>query len=369
LDFQKLRELAVLFLRLGATTFGGPAAHIAVMEEEIVRRRGWLERKEFLDLLGATNLIPGPNSTEMAIHIGYRRAGFSGLLVAGASFILPAALLVLALAWAYARYRSIPEVEAILFGVKPVVVAVVIQALSGLARTGIPSVRLFVLAALAVVANGLGLSEILTLLAAGLASAASSPPLRGSMLMLPLVLLPPGAAAVSTGKIFVLFLKVGSVLYGSGYVLLAFLQSDLVERYRWLTETELLDAIAVAQMTPGPVFTVATFIGYLLDGLPGALAATAGIFLPAFFFVAVSGPLVARIRRSKVLSAFLDGVIAASLSLMAVVAFELATGALVNVASWLIFLASAVALLKFRVSSSWCLLVAALVSLIWQTSG
>jgi chromate transporter len=336
------------------------------MEEELVRRRRWLERQEFLDLLGVTNLLPGPNSTEMAIHVGYRRAGLPGLLVAGASFILPAALMVLAMAWLYVRYRSIPEIEAILFGVKPVVVAIVLQALWGLARTGIPTRRLLVLAVLAAAANALGLSEILTLLVAGLATAAISAPLRQSLIALPFVLLPVGAAPVSTAKIFVFFLEVGSVLYGSGYVLLAFLQSDLVERYRWITEAELLDAVAVAQMTPGPVFTVATFLGYLLNGLPGSVAATAGIFLPAFVFVAVSGPLVARIRRSKALSAFLDGVIAASLALMAVVAFEIARDALVNAGSWLIFLASAVALLRFRVSSSWCLLAGAALSLIWS---
>ena len=368
MKLEKLRELALLFLRLGATVFGGPAAHIAVMEEEVVRRRRWLERQEFLDLLGVTNLLPGPNSTEMAIHIGYRRAGLAGLAVAGASFILPAALFVLAIAWAYVRYRSLPELGAILSGVKPVVVAVVLQALAGLARTGIPTKRLFLVAVLALAANALGLGEISTLLAAGLLSAATSSALRGWAFALPL-LAPAGAAALSTGAIFVFFLKVGSVLYGSGYVLLAFLQSDLVERYRWLTESELLDAVAVAQMTPGPVFTVATFIGYLLNGVPGALAATAGIFLPAFFFVAVSGPLVSRIRRSKTLSAFLDGVIAASLALMAVVAFDLARGALVNSWSWLILLASAVALLRFRVSSSWCLLGGGLIGLLGRALG
>ncbi len=368
LKLLKLRELSLLFLRLGATSFGGPAAHIAIMEDEIVRRRGWLTREEFLDFLAASNLIPGPNSTEMALHIGYRRAGFSGLLVAGASFIMPAALIVLALAWGYVRYRSIPEIGWMLFGIKPVVVAVVLQALVGLARTGIPSKRLWVLAALAVVANGFGLSEILTLLGAGLVFAAISTPIRDRTLSLPFFVVPSAMVAVSTGAIFAFFLKVGSVLYGSGYVLLAFLQSDLVTRYRWLTEAELLDAIAVAQMTPGPVFTVATFIGYLLKGLPGAFAATTGIFLPAFFFVAVSGPLVARVRRSKTLSAFLEGVVAASLGIMAVVTFELARAALVSAGSWVIFLASALAL-RFRVSSSWCFLAGAVVSLFSRSLG
>jgi chromate transporter len=365
----RLRELALLFLRLGSTTFGGPAAHIAVMEDEIVRRRSWLDRKEFLDLLGATNLIPGPNSTELAIHIGYCRAGFPGLLVAGLSFILPAALLSLALAWVYVRYRTIPAVETVLYGVKPVILAVVLQAIWGLARTGIPTRRLLLVAILALVANALGMNELLVLFIAGLLSVAASGSSRARALALPLLLLPSGATAVSTGAIFLFFLKVGSVLYGSGYVLLAFLRSDLVVGHRWLTEAELLDAVAVGQITPGPVFSVATFIGYLLDGFPGAVAATTGIFLPAFLFVAVSGPLVARIRRSPALSAFLDGVIAASLSLMAVVAFELAKGSLVDLESFVILLASAVALLWFRVSSSWLILGGALVSVLARSFG
>jgi chromate transporter len=369
LKLQHLRELALLFLRLGATTFGGPAAHIAVMEDEIVRRRSWLDRQEFLDLLGATHLIPGPNSTEMAIHIGYRRAGLAGLVVAGLSFILPAALLSLALAWGYARYRTIPAVETVLYGVKPVIIAVVVQAIWGLARTGIPTRRLLLVAILALVANALGMNELLVLFAAGLLSVAASGTSRARALALPLLLLPSGATAVGTGAIFLFFLKVGSILYGSGYVLLAFLRSDLVVRHRWLTEAELLDAVAVGQITPGPVFSVATFIGYLLDGFPGAVAATVGIFLPAFLFVAVSGPLVARIRRSPALSAFLDGVIAASLSLMAVVAFELAKGSLVDLGSLAILLASAVALMWFRVSSSWLILAGGLVSVLARSFG
>jgi chromate transporter len=339
------------------------------MEDEIVRRRGWLTRQEFLDLLGATNLIPGPNSTEMAIHIGYRRAGLAGLLVAGASFILPAALFVLAIAWTYERYRSIPAAEALLYGVKPVVIAIVLQALWGLGRTGIPTIRLLFVAILALVANALGMSELLVLFGGGIVSVATSAPSRARTLVLPLLLLPSGAATVTTGGIFLFFLKAGSLLYGSGYVLLAFIRSDLVERYRWLTEAELLDAVAVSQMAPGPVSSAATFIGYVLDGFPGALAATAGMFLPAFFFVAVSWPLVPRIRRSPALSAFLDGVIAASLSLMAVVAFELARTSLVDPGAWLILLASAVALLRFRVSSSWLIPAGGLVSVLARSFG
>ncbi|MGH9323545.1 MAG: chromate efflux transporter [Vicinamibacteria bacterium] len=361
-----LRELGLLFLRLGATTFGGPAAHIAVMEDEVVRRRGWLTRQQFLDLLGAAHLVPGPNSTEMAIHVGYLRAGFPGLLVAGAAFILPAALMALGLAWAYLRFRSVPAASAVLYGVKPVVVAVVVQALWSLGRTAISTKRLLLLAIAALAANALGVNELLVLVGTGALAVMSSRETKATTfaLALPLLLAPAGVAAPTAAALFLFFLKAGSVLYGSGYVLLAFLRSDLVVRYRWLTEAELLDAIAITQLTPGPVFTVATFIGYLLDGLEGALVATLGIFLPAFFFVAVSGPLVARIRASPALSAFLDGVIAASLSLMAVVAFELGRGSLVDPLTFLIAIASAVALVRYRVNSTWLILGGAIISLL-----
>ncbi len=276
-------QVALLFLKLGTIAFGGPAAHIAMMEDEVVRRRRWLSTEEFLDLLGATNLIPGPNSTEMAIHVGHRQAGWKGLLVAGCCFIMPAALIVTAFAWAYTRYRSVPEVTGVLYGVKPVIIAVVLQALWALGRTAL-------------------------------------------------------------------------VLYGSGYVLLAFLRADLVERWHWLSEAQLLDAIAVGQVTPGPVFTTATFIGYLLGGPVGAFAATVGIFLPAFFFVGVSAPLIPRIRRSPTASAFLDGVNAASLALMAVVTYRLGRAAVVGPATVALALVSTALLLRFRINSAWLVL-------------
>lgn len=359
-----LRELALLFLRLGATSFGGPAAHIAMIEDEVVRRRGWMTRQELLDLLGATNLIPGPNSTELAIHVGHRRAGFPGLVVAGAAFIVPATLIVSAIAWAYVRYGTLPAADGLLRGVKPVVVAIVLQALVGFGRTAIRSAPLAVVAAAAVIAVLAGVNELAVLAVAGLAVSATrlsrprAPPALAwlglpSGAALPLAATAAAAAPFTVSGLFLVLLKIGSVLYGSGYVLLAFLRSDLVERLGWLTEAQLLDAVAVGQVTPGPVFTTATFIGYVLGGAPGAAAATAGIFLPAFVFVALSGPLVPRIRASRAAGAFLDGVNVASLALMAVVSAQLARAAVNDFATAAIALASAVLLFRFRVGSSW----------------
>ena len=336
-------ELALLFLRLGATAFGGPAAHIAMMEEEVVRRRNWLSREEFLDLLGATNLIPGPNSTELAIHIGYRRAGWRGLLVAGACFILPAALIVFGIAWLYVRYAKLPQAEALLYGIKPVIIAIVVDALWRLARTAMRTPLLALAAVAAATAAFLGVHELLVLFTTGL-------------LLLVLRLRPPRATTLSVLPLFLFFLKVGSVLFGSGYVLIAFLRNDLVQRWGWLSEAQLLDAVAVGQITPGPVFTTATFIGYVVAGTPGAIAATVGIFLPAFFFVAVSSPLIPRLRRSTVMAAFLDGLNAASVALMAVVTWQLGRAALVDVPTVLLAVVSAIVLWRFRVNSAWLVL-------------
>jgi chromate transporter len=301
---ERLLELTRLFLKLGTTAFGGPAAHIAMMEDEVVRCRQWLTHAEFLDLLGATNLIPGPNSTEMAIHIGQRRAGWPGLLVAGGCFILPAALIVSVIAWVYVHFGRLPRVEGILYGVKPVVIAIVLQALWRLGHSALKTKWLATLGLGAVALNFLGLNELVILFGAGLiavmARQSGSPnstlPLLG---IAPAVPLATTSAAVSFGlwPLLLFFLKVGSVLFGSGYMLLVFLRADLVDRWHWLTESQLLDAIAVGQITPGPVFTTATFIGYVLGGASGATMATVGIFLPAFFFVAVSGPLVPRLRQ------------------------------------------------------------------------
>jgi chromate transporter len=363
----RLRELAALFLRLGIIAFGGPAAHVAMMEDEVVRRRGWLTREDFLDLLGATNLIPGPNSTELAIHVGHRRAGFPGLLVAGTCFILPAAVIVTAIGWAYVALGWLPALGGVLRGVKPVVLAVVLQALWGFARTAVRTRWHAALAAGAALAAARGVHELAILAAAGVLAAAARRA-RAIALALPLPALPLAAAATapapfSLAGLFLAFAKIGSVLFGSGYVLLAFLRSELVERLGWLSEAQLLDAIAVGQVTPGPVFTAATFVGYLLAGVPGAAVATAGIFLPAFFFVAISGPLVPRVRRSAVAGAFLDGVNLASLALMAVVTAQLGRAAVTDVPTAVLAVASAVLLLRYRVGSSWLVAGGALAGL------
>ncbi len=370
---RPLLELAGLFLKLGTIAFGGPAAHVAMMEEEVVRRRQWLRREEFLDLLGATNLIPGPNSTEMAIHIGHRRGGWPGLIVAGVCFILPAALIVTVIAWVYVRYGKVPQAAGLLYGVKPVIIAVVLQALWSLGRTAVKNRFLAVMALAAAAANFLGVNELAVLFATGLITAAGSGTLRnarpGNMLLAAAPAAPalaaagaPAAGAIATAApfglwpMFLFFVKVGSVLFGSGYVLLAFLRADLVDRWHWLTEAQLLDAIAVGQFTPGPVFTTATFIGYLLAGGHGAALATIGIFLPAFIFVAISGPLVPRIRKSPLAGAFLDGVNVGSLALMAVVTLQLGRVALFDVFTVLLAVLSGVLLVRFKVNSAWLVL-------------
>lgn len=372
---DRLRELAALFLKLGTTAFGGPAAHIAMMEDEVVIRRKWMSREKFLDLLGATNLIPGPNSTEMAIHIGHERAGWAGLVVAGAAFILPAVAIVMAIAWAYVRYGTLPQVAGILYGVKPVIIAVVVQALWGLGKTAVKSRFLAAVGIASVVATVAGANELAVLLAAGVVVAGaqwSADHLRnrgggvaGCFLGIPILgtMSAPAAGATAIGllPLFLFFLKVGSVLFGSGYVLLAFLRADLVDYRHWLTESQLLDAVAVGQVTPGPVFTTATFIGYTLCGWTGALVATIGIFLPAFVFVAISGPLVPRLRRSRGAGAFLDGVNVASLALMASVTWHLGQSALTDPVTLLLAASSAVLLLRFRMNSAWLVFAGALV--------
>jgi chromate transporter len=368
-----LAELARVFLKLGTVAFGGPAAHIAMMEDEVVRRRQWLTREQFLDYLGATNLIPGPNSTEIAIHIGHARAGWKGLIVAGACFILPAAIIVSVIAWAYVRFGALPPAVGILDGVKPVVIAVIAQALWRLGRTALKTPTLIAVALVATIATAAGVNELLVLAAAGVLAAiahrAATPRIE-QLGVAPVIAMQltgtTAAASIALGPLFLIFLKIGAVLFGSGYVLLAFLRADLVERLHWLTEHQLLDAVAVGQVTPGPVFTTATFIGYILRGPKGAAVATLGIFLPAFFFVAVSGPLVPRLRRSPTAGAVLDGVTAASLALMAVVAWQLGRSALVNFTAVIVCVVSAVLLVRWRVNSAWLVVGGAVVGLIMR---
>ncbi len=395
----RLREVAALFLQLGLTAFGGPAAHIAMMREEVVRRRRWLTDEQFLDLLGATNLIPGPNSTEMAIFLGKLRAGWAGLLVAGSTFIIPAMIMVLALAWAYVQYGATPQATGLLYGVKPVIVAVVVQALWGLLRTAIKTPLLAAVGTAVVGLYLLGANEIGLMFGAGLLVMIlmnwrrlrrQGPPVGAGMILLggagqpvspwreppavqlgaslapggPMAIV--GAAAQSLGQVassaavpfsqgllFLTFVKIGSVLYGSGYVLLAFLRNDFVERLGWLTNQQLLDAVAIGQFTPGPVFTTATFIGYLVGGVPGALLATLGIFLPAFVFVAAIHPWVPRLRHSPWMGAFLDGVNVAAVGLMAAVAWELGRSAIVDPLTAVLGLAAAVLLIRYRINSAW----------------
>lgn len=361
-----LREIALLFLRLGATAFGGPAAHVAMMEEEVVRRRGWLTAERFLDLLGAANLIPGPNSTELAIHIGFERRRWAGLVVAGLSFLLPAVLITGLLARAYVAYGKLPAAVWLLYGVKPAILGIVVQAIVSLAPKAAPDLRLRLLGLAAVLLAALGANELLVLFGAGAVALALAvrPGRRGGATLLglgpllPAVALPalPVAAGPSALSLFLVFAKIGSVLFGSGYVLLAFLRADLVARLGWLTEAQLVDAVAAGQITPGPVFSTATFVGWVLLGPAGAAAATAGIFLPAFVFVAASGPLVPRLRRSPLAAAFLSGVNVASLALMVVVTAWLARSSLVDLPSLALFLASAAVLVRFRPNATWIVL-------------
>jgi chromate transporter len=371
-----LRELALFFLRLGVTAFGGPAAHIAIMEDELVRRRKWLSREKFLDLLGASNLIPGPSSSELAIHIGYLRAGWAGLFVGGACFIFPAAILVGCIAWAYVRFGHLPAVAALLYGIKPVVVAVILQALWGLGRTAVKSWGLAIAGLLCVVLSFAQVNALIILfgtgaILAGIHKAARNRAGTQSVGRFALVsvwrgtraglarIFPwagaAGVAAVIPGMwpLFLVFLRIGSIVFGSGYVLLAFLRADLVVHRAWITDAQLVDAIAIGQVTPGPVFTTATFLGYLLRGPVGAVVATVGIFLPAFILVAVSGPLIPLLRRSATAGAFLDGVNVASLGLMAAVSYQLGRSAIVDWLTVGLAIASAVLLIRFRINSAW----------------
>jgi chromate transporter len=370
-----LGEIALVFLKLGTIAFGGPAAHLAMMEEEFVRRRRWITQAEFLDRLATANLIPGPSSTEVAIFVGQLKRGWRGLIVAGCCFIIPAAVMVSLIAWAYVRFGSLPKVEGVLSAIKPAVVAIVIQALGKLGKTALGTPLLALIAGLAAVLSLMGVSLVLVLLLAGLISV-STLALRNRLLLsaVPKVVGLPkfigGAIAVSAigaafpvalGRLFLSFLKIGSVVFGSGYVLLAFLQTEFVQRLHWLTDKQLIDAVAVGQFTPGPVFTTATFIGYVVAGWRGATVATIGIFLPGFVLVAVSGPQIPRLRRSAIASAALDGVVAGSLALMAVVTWQLGKASIVDWKALAVFAVSLLALLRFRVNSAWVIAAAAIV--------
>jgi chromate transporter len=367
LRHTSLIELARLFLKLGIVAFGGPPAHIAMMEDEVVSQRGWLTREQFLDFLGATNLIPGPNSTEMAIHVGRIRAGWLGLLVAGASFILPSAVMVTALAWAYVRFGSLPQVAGLLYGVKPIVIALIVQAVFKLAKTAVKSTWIAVVGVFAALGTVLGVDQVAVLAGGGLLTGLvywlrSSGRTSAKALFLSgsgfsAFAAPSGiAASFSRTALFLVFLKIGAILFGGGYVLVALIRSNLVAGLGWISERQLLDAIAMGQVTPGPLSTTATFIGYLLAGVPGAVIATVAIFLPAFSFVAMSGPLVPRLRQSPVAGAVLDGVNVAALALIAVVSWQLFRAAVVDWTTLVLAGVSFFLLFRYRVNSVWLML-------------
>ncbi len=392
---QSLAELALVFLRLGTTAFGGPAAHIAMMQQEFVRRRQWLSHQQFLDMLGAVNLIPGPNSTELVIYVGYLRAGWPGLLLGGVCFILPAMLMVAGLAWGYAVYGNLPEVAGLLRGVKPVVIAIIVQALFGLGPMAVKTPWLGLIAVAALAASLCGLDPLsVVLLCGAIQCLARSGQVKATSSRWALALLLAAVCGIlalihaphlftaaqvaaesdpahaGPGAIFLYFLKIGSVLYGSGYVLLAFLQGDLVPR--WLTAKELLDATSAGQVTPGPLFTTATFIGFLLGyrgggpvgGWLGALAGTVGIFLPSFLFIALGGALFPRLRKSPLVGSFLDGVNVAALALVAAAAWSLGREALVNTPTFAIAIVSGLLLFRYRLNSAWLVLGGAAIGLV-----
>jgi chromate transporter len=364
-----LTEVASLFLKLGFTAFGGPAAHIGIMHDEVVVRRKWLTDEEFLDLLGATNLIPGPNSTEMAIHIGYRRAGWLGLLTGGFCFIAPATLIVLVLAWLYVQYGTTPQLEWLMYGIKPVVIAIIAQALWTLGSKAFKTKLALSAGIVVFILYFLGFNEIALLFAGGIIVMLIVNIQRIQKIN-PAILIPLGGITLAQtipfniSTLFLTFLKIGSVLYGSGYVLLAFLRNDFVLRLGWLTDQQLLDAVAIGQVTPGPLFTAATFIGYLLGGTSGALLATLGIFLPSFIFVLISNPLIPKIRGSVWMSSLLDGVNASSLGLMAAVTFQLAFSSLTDLPTVLIAVVSLVLLLRYKINSTWLIAGGALTGLL-----
>ena len=376
------REVAALFLRLGFTAVGGPAAHIAMIRDEVVERRRWMTDQDFVDLLAIVNLVPGPNSTEMAISVGYMRAGWRGLLAAGICFIAPAMLIVMTLAAVYVRYGALPQVQALFYGIQPAVIAIVAVAVWRLGRTVIKGLWPLVLAAMIIVPYLLGVNVLILLIAGGLLTLTEHWLEARRQGIIPVVLLSlPGvqgyagrlaglAALVATAAVpfsyttlFLTFLKIGAVLYGSGYVLLAFLRSDFVLRLQWLTDQQLLDAISVGQFTPGPVFTTATFIGFILGGIPGGLVATAGIFLPSFVFIALIHPIAARLRANPWTSTVLDGVNVAAVALMAGVLLQLTQSALVDVFTVVLAAAALVVLLRFHINSAWIILAGALAGL------
>lgn len=369
-DTRSWREVARVFVVIGFLGFGGPAAHIALMRDAVVRRRGWVDDRTFLDLVGACALVPGPNSTELALYLGLRRAGWRGLVAAAVGFILPAVVIVLAIAALYERYGATPTALDLSAGVVPVIVAIVAHAVVGLARTAVDGFATGVVALGSAVLWLVGANELLLLAASAIVVVAIRHRPRSinrASAMVPLLAL---ASAdldpqrdVELLRLGWVFLKIGAVLYGSGYVLITFLEHDLVERLSWLTERQLLDAVAVGQFTPGPVFTTATFVGYQVAGVPGAVLATIAIFAPAFVFVAFLAQITQRVRNSARASSALDGITASSLGLMAAVGVRLADSALVDITTWVLAIASLVVLIAWKPNTAWLVLCGAVVGL------
>lgn len=354
---NRLSEVALVFLKLGFFSFGGPAAHTAMMEEEVVNRRKWIDRQHFLDLLGATNLIPGPNSTEMTMHCGHERAGFTGLIVAGLSFILPAVLITSGFAWLYVEYGHLPAIEPYIFGIKPAVLAIIASAIISLGKKAVKGRETAILGVLVLAAGIAGVNEITALLIAGITGTLyfylKNNRKEKLSSLIPLMAVPAVSSAVSGISalgLFWVFLKIGAVLYGSGYVLFAYIDAELVTR-GWLNHEQLMDAIAVGQFTPGPILSTVTFIGYMLGGIPGAVAATAGAFLPSFLFVLILNPWIPRMRRSKIMGWFLDSVNVASIAVMASVLFVMTLSTVTDWRAALITLISLVVTFVFKKSS------------------
>ncbi|MGA9378152.1 MAG: chromate efflux transporter [Phormidium sp.] len=372
LTMDRLSEIAKLFLKLGTIGFGGPAVHISIMEDEVVKRRQWLTRQQFLDILGATNLIPGPNSTEMAIHIGYIRGGWLGLIIAGVCFIVPAVTITAIFAWIYVKFGQLPQVTPFLNGIKPVVLAIILNAVWRLSKSALKSRKMWAIAIPVALASLLGLNEFIALLLGGIlgmfwlhfSDKFNQPTnnLNSLLITLPFstllakVATSPAPENVPLAQLGLFFLKVGSLLFGGGYLLIAFLEGELVGQYHWLTKQQLLDAIAVGQFTPGPILSTATFIGYVISGIPGAIVATIGIFLPSFLFVLILNPLIPLLRNSQWTAAFLDAVNVSAVALMAVVIFRLSTVTLVDPITILLAIIAVILTIGYRVNAAWLVL-------------
>ena len=356
-----LKDVAKLFLRLGVTAFGGPAAHIAMMQQEVVTKRKWMTDQHFLDLVGATNLIPGPNSTEMAIHIGQERAGWKGLLVAGLCFILPAVLITGLFAWLYKTYGQLPDVQPFVYGIKPAIIAIILAAVYPLAKKSLKSIALGIIGVAVLMLSLLGINEISLMFGAGLLALTFNffKQQKNSNGFFPFSILQISATTllpVTNSQLFWIFLKIGSILYGSGYVLFAFLDTELVAK-GLLSRQQLIDAIAVGQFTPGPVFSSVTFIGYQINGPTGAIVSTIGIFLPSFVFVALLNPIVKRLRHSNLFAAFLDAVNVASVAIIISVCYAMGKDSITDWRTILIAVASIVITVGFKkINSAWIVL-------------